>query len=175
MGRRAGAAGGHRRQSIYSYQPAANDYESGALVPDGSPLAAREDDVTDFRACTRPGHRIPHAWLERSGTQVSTYDLARYGQFTLFAGPDGDWHTTGAEASAAAGIPLEVITIGAGGDFSDPTGAWERQREVSGGGAVLVRPDQHVAWRSLERPADPVMAVTDALHAILRRAAAIPA
>ena len=171
----AAAVRGKRREFCALNLELGYCYESGALVPDGSRLAAREDDVTDFRACTRPGHRMPHAWLERSGNRASTYDLARYGQFTLFTGPDGDWHAIGAEASAAVGVPLEVVTIGAGGDFEDPTGAWERQREVSGGGAVLVRPDQHVAWRSLERPADPVTAVTEGLHAILRRTAAIPA
>jgi 2,4-dichlorophenol 6-monooxygenase len=150
-------------------------YEDGALVPDGSSLAAREDDVTDFQACTRPGHRMPHAWLGHGGAQVSTYDIAAYGRFTLFVGPDGDWRTIGAQASAAAGVPLKVVTIGDGGDFADSTGAWERQREVGGAGAVLVRPDQHVAWRSSGRPADPVSALTEALQAVLRRGAAIPA
>jgi 2,4-dichlorophenol 6-monooxygenase len=150
-------------------------YEDGALVPDGSSLAAREDDVTDFRASTRPGHRMPHAWLEHDGARRSTYDIATYGRFTLFVGPDGDWRTIGARASAAAGVPLDVVAIGDGGDFADPTGAWERQREVGSDGAVLVRPDQHVAWRSPTRPADPVAALAQALEAVLRRSAAIPA
>jgi 2,4-dichlorophenol 6-monooxygenase len=150
-------------------------YEDGALVPDGSSLAAREDDVTDFRACTRPGHRMPHAWLEHDRGRLSTYDIATYGRFTLFVGPDGDWRTIGARASAAAGVPLNVVAIGDGGDFADPTGAWERQREVGIDGAVLVRPDQHVAWRSPTRPEDPVATLTQALEAVLRRSAAIPA
>jgi 2,4-dichlorophenol 6-monooxygenase len=66
-----------------------------------------------------------------------------------------------------------VVTIGPGGDFDDPTGAWERQREIDGTGAVLVRPDQHVAWRSQGRPAEPGAAVAQALLAVLRRTAPI--
>jgi 2,4-dichlorophenol 6-monooxygenase len=148
-------------------------YEQGGLVPDGTSLAPRENDVTDFRACTRPGHRMPHAWLERDGDRLSTYDVAAFGMFTLFCGPDSDWRAAGAEVSATLAIPLDIYTIGEGGDFTDPTGAWQQQREVGDGGAVLVRPDQHVAWRSLERPADPVAALTDALQTVLARSAAI--
>jgi 2,4-dichlorophenol 6-monooxygenase len=150
-------------------------YEDGALVPDGSALAAREDDVTDFVACTRPGHRMPHAWLGRDGARLSTYDIAAYGRFTLFARPDSDWHAIGAEVSTTLAIPIDVVTVGAGGDLDDPAGDWQRQREVSSDGAVLVRPDQHVAWRSTDRPADPVAALREAIATVLCRTAAIPA
>jgi 2,4-dichlorophenol 6-monooxygenase len=150
-------------------------YEEGALVPDGTALAPREDEVTDFRACTRPGHRMPHAWLERNGARRSTYDVARYGRFTLLSGPESDWRSAGAQVAAALGVPLDVVSIGEGGDFADSTGAWQRQREVGLGGAVLIRPDQHVAWRSFERPADLVAALTDALQTVLARSAAIAA
>jgi 2,4-dichlorophenol 6-monooxygenase len=171
----AAAVRGKRREFCALNLELGYCYEDGALIPDGTPLADREDDVTDFRACTRPGHRMPHALLEHDGAQMSTYDIARYGRFTLFVGPDGDWRTIGTEASAAAGVPLDVVTIGDGADFADSTGAWERQREVGSDGAVLVRPDQHVAWRSRGRPAHPVSALTEALRAVLRRGAAIPA
>jgi 2,4-dichlorophenol 6-monooxygenase len=143
-------------------------------VPDGTPVAPREDDVTDFRASTRPGHRMPHAWLEREGVRVSTYDVVRYGRFTLFAGPGSDWRAVGAEVAEALAIPLDVVTIGVDAEFSDPTGAWRRQREVSERGAVLIRPDQHVAWRSSDWPAEPVAALTKALRTVLARGAAIP-
>jgi 2,4-dichlorophenol 6-monooxygenase len=169
----ASAVHGKRREFCALNLELGYCYEDGALVPDGSTLAERCDDVTDFVACTRPGHRMPHAWLERDGTRLSTYDIARYGRFTLFAGPDGDWHSIGAEASTVAGMPLDVVTIGPGGDFDDPTGAWERQREIDGNGAVLVRPDQHVAWRSRGRPAEPGATVAEALLAVLRRTAPI--
>jgi 2,4-dichlorophenol 6-monooxygenase len=171
----AAAVRGKRREFCALNLELGYCYEEGGLVPDGTPLAPRENDVTDFRACTRPGHRMPHAWLERDGARLSTYDAAGYGRFTLFCGPDGDWRGAATEVSAALSIPLDVYSIGEGGDLADPTGAWRRQREVSDGGAVLVRPDQHVAWRSFERPADPVAALTDALQAVLARGAAIVA
>jgi 2,4-dichlorophenol 6-monooxygenase len=118
---------------------------------------------------------MPHAWLERDGARQSTYDIAAFGRFTLFARPDSNWHAIGAEVSTALAIPIDVVTVGAGGDVEDPAGDWQRQREVSSDGAVLVRPDQHVAWRCDSRPADPVAALTEALATVLCRTAAIPA
>jgi 2,4-dichlorophenol 6-monooxygenase len=173
--RLAVAARGKRREFCALNLELGYCYEEGALVPDGTALAPREDEVTDFIACTRPGHRMPHAWLERDGARRSTYDVASYGRFTLLSGPDSDWRAAAAQVSAALAVPLDVVSIGEGGDFADATGAWQRQREVGQGGAVLIRPDQHVAWRSLERPSDLVAALTEALQTVLVRSAAIAA
>jgi 2,4-dichlorophenol 6-monooxygenase len=171
----AAAVRGKRREFCALNLELGYCYEEGGLVPDGTPLAPREDDVTDFRACTRPGHRMPHAWLEHDGARLSTYDAVKYGRFTLLCEPGSDWRAVGMQVSAALSIPLDVYAVGEGGDFTDPTGAWRRQCEVGDEGAVLIRPDQHVAWRATERPADPVAALTEALHTVLARSAAIAA
>jgi hypothetical protein len=42
-------------------------------------------------------------------------------------------------------------------------GEWERSREIDERGALLVRPDQHIAWRSISRPDSPREALKDAL------------
>ena len=60
-------------------------------------------------------------------------------------------------------VPLDVLTIGDGGDLADPEGQFRSTYGVEDGGAVLVRPDGYVAWRSRDRVADP----TEALHAAL--------
>jgi 2,4-dichlorophenol 6-monooxygenase len=122
-----------------------------------------------FVAGTWPGHRLPHARLQRDGRSCSTYDLAAAGGFTLFTGPDGAgaWRAAAAATRARLGVAVGVVSIGPGGDYADPTGAWARQREVGPGGAVLVRPDQHVAWRTMEAPADAEAALTAALAAAL--------
>ncbi len=39
--------------------------------------------------------------------------------------------------------------------MTDPTGAWDAVSGIGPDGAVLVRPDQHVAWRAAELPEDP--------------------
>jgi 2,4-dichlorophenol 6-monooxygenase len=45
----------------------------------------------------------------------------------------------------------------------------ERQREISAQGALLVRPDRVVAWRSLGATADPAAALAHALARVLGR------
>ncbi len=41
--------------------------------------------------------------------------------------------------------------------------------QVTAGGAVLVRPDAHVAWRTIDLPANPLRALKAALAKILCR------
>jgi len=140
-------------------------YESGALVPDGSALRVGADDVTDYVATTRPGHRVPHAWVERGGMVTSTFVLGRSGRFLLIVGTEGEiWR--GAAARLAPAI-VDVVGIGAGQEWTDRDGAWAAQREVSESGAVLVRPDQHVAWRAEDAVPDPAAVLADVLRTVL--------
>jgi aromatic ring hydroxylase-like protein len=44
---------------------------------------------------------------------------------------------------------------------------WATDGELEAGGAVLVRPDQHVGWRSVAPVASPQQALRDAIAAIL--------
>ena len=141
-------------------------YESGALVADGSEKPAGANPVRDFVPTTRPGSRVPHAWVERAGERLSVLDLLPYDRFTVLAGPGG-----GAWAGAAAGIrELPIQCLVAGRDFTDPEGHWASVCEISGAGALLVRPDQHVAWRARSAPADPAAALASAVRRILGRA-----
>ena len=114
-------------------------YADGALVSDGSPEAHVENRVRDYVPSGRPGAHLPHAWIERGGTRASTLDLVPYDRFTLIAGPDG-----AAWATAAAG----VRTVVAGRDFAGPEGRWAALTGIGRDGALLVRPDGHVAWRA---------------------------
>ena len=54
-----------------------------------------------------------------------------------------------------------------GPDIADPEGAWAAQLGIAPDGALLVRPDQHVAWRSVGRASDPRAVLDAALAAIL--------
>jgi 2,4-dichlorophenol 6-monooxygenase len=42
-------------------------------------------------------------------------------------------------------------------------------REVEEDGALLVRPDKHIGWRSMRLPADPQRTLHEAMAAILGR------
>jgi hypothetical protein len=86
----------------------------------------------DFTPSTVPGCRAPHLWL--SG-QRSLYD-ALGPEFTLIR-TDPRVHVSGlVSAASQKGVPLTVL------DLDSPDA-----RTIYRNSLVLVRPDQHVAWR----------------------------
>jgi putative polyketide hydroxylase len=131
-------------------------YDSPAVIPDGTPPPVVANPVTEYVPSARPGGRAPHVWLERDGRPVSTLDLCGMG-FALLAGERGaPWRDTARMAAAALGIPLGAFTVGAGADIGDPEGRWAAAYGVESDGAVLVRPDGHIAWRRRSAAADEV-------------------
>jgi 2,4-dichlorophenol 6-monooxygenase len=125
--------------------------DGGVVVPDGTEAPPRDPTGHQYIQVARPGHRLPHARLVRAGEEVSTHGLLRPGALLLLTGADGDaW----AEAAAESEPPLEVLRVGPGLDLEDASGAWGRLRGHDESGAVLVRPDGHVAMRSLGKPTD---------------------
>ena len=133
-------------------------YEEGAVVQDGTartPLQPRHYAPTD-----RPGGRFPHLWtnLARTRSTLDWFDRS----FVLVAGPNADgWVHSAPQVSEKTGLPIEVRQLDAA-NSSD--GLWMGLR-----GAVLVRPDGHVAWRMPWLPADSVAELGSALDAILFR------
>nr|MCU0803042.1 2,4-dichlorophenol 6-monooxygenase [Paracoccaceae bacterium] len=70
-------------------------------------------------------------------------------QFTLLTGIGGGaWVNAAKAAGKALGLPIRAITIGPRADFEDHVGDWHKLREIGDSGCLLIRPDQHVAWRS---------------------------
>lgn len=127
------------------------DYgRSGLVTPAGSP--APPAHPIDYHPTAAPGCLVPHIWLDES---TSLYD--RLGpDFTVLidaASPAADRAAEFVATTEASGIPAVVRTVTVH-DHS-LSEAWEAP-------VVLVRPDQHVAWRGSE-PAE--------LGAALRRAA----
>jgi len=133
-------------------------YAEGSLIPDGSVAPTVANPVRDYVASSRPGARLPHAWLESGRARVSSLDLVGDAGFTLFSWTD---HTEWAKAIAGIGsIPLSHVRIGE--DVTVPDTHWSEVCGIEVGGALLVRPDHHVAWRAVSRPQD--------AHAELQRA-----
>ncbi|MCW2849236.1 MAG: 2,4-dichlorophenol 6-monooxygenase [Marmoricola sp.] len=135
-------------------------YTSTAVIPDptaGEEEFARHREVY-HHATTRPGAKIPHAWLVGTdGRRVSTLDVTGKGQMTLLTGIGGQaWAT----AAAKLDLPfLRTVVVGTEGAL-DPYGYWQTKREIHEAGALLVRPDGYIAWRQ----PDAVWNDTDALH-----------
>ena len=148
-------------------------YASDAVVPDDSPEPAALDDVRVYQPDTRPGSPLPHAWVERAGTRVPLRQVAPASSFTLIAGEDGAaWCRAARDAAARRSIELVAIRVGhAEGEWLDPRLAFLRVREFGREGAILVRPDRVIAWRSMGAAADPGRELGAAMDTILARAA----
>jgi 2,4-dichlorophenol 6-monooxygenase len=146
-------------------------YESDAVISDGCALPAPSRDAElYYEQSTVPGSHLPHAWVGDHITKHATMDIAPYSQFTLITGIAGeDWEDAAAKVTAELGVVVVAVVIGAGRAVTDLYYDWAKVREVDESGALLVRPDKHVAWRSMTMPADPRAALYDALARILGR------
>ncbi|SDB80360.1 2,4-dichlorophenol 6-monooxygenase [Raineyella antarctica] len=148
-------------------------YTSTAVIPDPSlPEEVWERDPELYhQPTTRPGAKLPHAWLvDHHGLRVSTLDVVGKGRFTLVTGQAGEaWR----EAADRLGLDfLDVVLVGTDPDAQDPYHDWHRRREIHEAGALLVRPDQVIAWRCPEAVWDAEQARTllaEAVDAVLDR------
>jgi 2-polyprenyl-6-methoxyphenol hydroxylase-like FAD-dependent oxidoreductase len=147
-------------------------YQSTAVVPDDTPPVVVDDPVTEYVPSGRPGSRAPHVWLKRGNEQISTIDL--FGpRFVLLAGSDGEAWRRAARAIGLSSPPLLAYTVGQDGDLGDPDGSWRKAYGVDTDGAVLVRPDGHVGWRSRTSASNPPEALRTALDCVFGRMPAI--
>ncbi len=130
-------------------------YQSSVIVDDGS--VAPVYDGGRYQPFAKPGHRAPHVvlaggtpLLDALGPGLTLLDL-NGGDLSGPGPSDGDLggEQPGrateplAKAAADVGVPLEILTVG------DPV-----VRDLYGARLVLVRPDQHVAWRGEALPTD---------------------
>lgn len=147
-------------------------YASSAIASDETPAPTpTRDPILHYEQSTHPGSHLPHAWVEREGRKVSTLDLAGRGRFCLITGIGGEpWVAAAASVGKKLGIELPVFFVGARCQYDDVLGEWAALREIADRGALLVRPDCHVAWRSHDRASDPETALHDALRKVLQLA-----
>src|SRR5215510_13875577 len=146
-------------------------YESCAVVDDATPWPdAVHDAELEFRPTTHPGAPLPHAWIEHDREQVSTHDLVGRGRFTLLVGIGGErWQKAAGVVAADLDLELPVRMIGPRCDDDDVCGEWADVREISDRGALLVRPDHYIAWRTHDLPDAPDEALGAALRQVLDR------
>jgi 2,4-dichlorophenol 6-monooxygenase len=147
-------------------------YKSAAIVTDSQPEPAfAKDAELHFQPTTWPGARVPHAWVfAENGQKASTLDLTGHGIFTILTGIGGDdWEAAAKSLGAELGIAIKVHKIGPRQTWQDLAGEWANAREVRDSGAVLVRPDHHVAWRSETMVAEPERELRRVLGAILKK------
>lgn len=159
------------------HQPLANDlniemgyiFHSAAVIPEGPQDGKVHENPRESKG--RPGTRAPHVWIDRGGQQISTLDL--FGRnFALLAGAEGSAVCESARAAAEqAKIGLDIHRVGADG-LADPSGGLGAAYGIAPAGAVLVRPDGFVAWRSKSGDGTSAREIASALTTVLCRESA---
>jgi 2,4-dichlorophenol 6-monooxygenase len=153
-------------------------YESNAVIPDPSvgPEEWARDRQIYLQATTRPGAKLPHAWLVGAdGRRTSTLDVVAGDKITVLTGLSGQaW----VAAAKALNLPfLRTVAVGEPG-YEDPYCYWARVREIDEAGVLLVRPDGYVAYRVTHAVYDTAEAteqLAQALSTVLARPITVPA
>lgn len=146
-------------------------YRSAAVVTDGEPepRPPRDEEVYYFSS-SFPGRHLPHAWVLRDQRKVPVLDLCGKGGFTLLTGVRGQvWREAAARVADKFGVPVKVVTVGRGCDYEDSYGDFASASEIDEDGALLVRPDQMIAWRCPTIVEEPVSPLVAAMGQILGR------
>jgi 2-polyprenyl-6-methoxyphenol hydroxylase-like FAD-dependent oxidoreductase len=142
-------------------------YREGALVPELDAAVNGDRGYIDRDAITHAqvGARAPLVRFEGSdGTEVATTDLFER-EFVLIANGDSvDWEPA-TRALAATGVPSRYLEVGR--DLIDTDGDWAEISGTQPGGALLVRPDGHIAYRAVRPPHDPKAALRQATARVL--------
>ena len=121
---------------------------SPVLVDDGTtPLPEGQD----YEPIARPGARLPHL---RQPDGASLYDRLGNGLSLLRLHDDVDV-TPFIESAATHGVPLDVVEL-----------RGQRFVEFYGASLLLVRPDQHVAWRGASVDRSMAGAVIDRVRGV---------
>ncbi|MET0423978.1 MAG: FAD-dependent monooxygenase [Actinoplanes sp.] len=110
----------------------------------------------------KPGTRAPHVPLLRDREPISTIDLF-WDDFVLLTGTAGGWVEAAERVAEQTGLPLRGYVVADDGDLRPDGADWAAAYGVSPTGAVLVRPDAFVAWRSVDAVTDPDTVLTDVL------------
>ncbi|MGH6979189.1 MAG: hypothetical protein ACRED4_07845, partial [Brevundimonas sp.] len=137
-------------------------YIEGAAAYEPEQSQTADWEVGVYEPSAQPGARAPHLWLDDEA-QTSLIDLFEK-DFVLLAAsdPEGAWGAAVHAAHSATGAPLRLAVVGdrarpdpSGRGFADLYG-------IEDDGAVLVRPDGHVAWRG--RTSSETRGLTDGLR-----------
>lgn len=132
-------------------------YVYETAVNPGRPVPLCESDPTPFVPSGEIGARLPHAWLTDGR---STLDLVDTKLMTLISfGKHDEW-------AAAIGDSTHMAQVRVGTD-AEVGDEWRETCGVGADGAIVVRPDQHIAWVSARLPSDVASQLSTALHKVL--------
>jgi 2,4-dichlorophenol 6-monooxygenase len=116
-------------------------YASDAII-DAEPLNKEAAiDISRYIPSTQTGEILPHQWIQEDGETRSLLSLVPMDRFTLLVGPaGGEW----ADRVGAPSVPIELLVDGL--NF-ETDAAWHEFSGLPDQGALLIRPDRHIAQR----------------------------
>ena len=147
-------------------------YKSNSVLTGGDKEPEfKKDKELFYQPTTYPGARIPHAWVyDKTGIKHSLLDLCGKGNFSIFTGIGGEeWLKAAKNIETQLGIKIQCNIIGPDQDFEDHAGEWSSIREISDSGLILVRPDQHICWRSKDMMSNSSEKLMDVMKKILHK------
>jgi len=146
--------------------------ELGPIYRSAAVLDDRDDDlpVVDPRdPGGRPGTRAPHLAVELHGAPASILDVFARG-FVLLAGPAGQaWCDAAGRVAEDLDVPFVAHRVAADGSLVDRAQSFPKTFGTGDEGAVVVRPDGVVAWRSAASSANPRTDLEQNMHRVLFR------
>ena len=147
-------------------------YDSDAIVTDGQqePEFTRDAEL-HHEQTTWPGARVPHVWVfdHDTGEKVSTLDLCGKGKFTILTGIGGEaWVNAANKVANELNLDITTHLIGPRKKYVDHTGDWALKNEIKDNGCLLIRPDQHVCWRSIDLVDEPEAELTRVFKQIMQ-------
>ena len=147
-------------------------YKSNSVLTGGDKEPEfKKDKELFYQPTTYPGARIPHAWVyDKTGVKHSILDLCGKGNFSIFTGIGGEeWLKAAKNIETQLGVKIQCNIIGPDQDFEDHAGEWSSIREISDSGLILVRPDQHICWRSKDMISNSSEKLMDVMKKILHK------
>ena len=145
-------------------------YREGAVISEQTLQPEATNPVVDYLPTTWPGARLPHLWVRSGRERLSLLDLPKGESFLLLTHPAGHqrWRDAVTLLQKDISFHLACLSIGPEGssDLIDVGWAWPRFSEIDDTGAVLVRPDGHVAWRCSKAPVDPLGSLIEVMKRI---------
>ncbi|MEC9364605.1 MAG: FAD-dependent monooxygenase [Pseudomonadota bacterium] len=146
-------------------------YGDGGIVrpePTAKPVIGA--GTLEYRPTTWPGARLPHVRLQRNGRAASVHELLDQRDFVVLCSADAaaGWRRYLSGRPLPSGLSVRVEPLAPLADGADADAAWQRHYEVGAHGAVLVRPDGHVAWRSTKTAAEGAAELVQTLDALWR-------
>ena len=113
--------------------------------------ALNTPDGEAFAGNMVPGAPMDDAPVRRAGRDAWLLDQLG-NRFVLMVFVDTQGHDPALGALAQGSVPVDLLTVGPGGQLEDAQGLVARRYDARPGTAYLIRPDQHVAarWRQVE-------------------------